>query len=172
MWFHWCYCFLFSVLFSIALLLLSIHILPFMAFKVFYQFLFHGAGCSFSRAPFSPECCFFWLFFGLFCPVLGVCFLALHRAPISSDWFFMWRSLGPSSTQLLVCNHSDFCSHWYLAGLHFLLRTSFYRLCFSLPLFIDCASVFHPAFLSSASVLSVVCRVLFSLSASFQLVGN
>ena len=34
-------------------------------------------------------------FFGLFCPVLlGGCFLALRRASISSDWFFVWHSLG------------------------------------------------------------------------------
>ena len=51
-------------------------------------------------------------FFGLFCPVLlGGWFLALHRAPISSNWFFIWHSLRPSSTQLLVHNHGGFCSH-------------------------------------------------------------
>ena len=32
MWFHWCYCFLFSVLFGIALSLLSLHICPLMSF--------------------------------------------------------------------------------------------------------------------------------------------
>ena len=57
----------------------------------FYQVRFHGY--SFSGAPFSPECCFF-------CPVLGGWFLALRRSPISSDWFFVWLSLRPSSTQV------------------------------------------------------------------------
>ena len=66
---------------------------------------------------------------------LFFCFLALCRAPISSDWFFIWHSLRPSSTQLLVHDHSGFCSDWYfnLAALLFLVSTSFYRLCFSLP---------------------------------------
>ena len=59
-------------------------------------------------------------FFGLFCPVLLLGVLALRRAPISSNWFFIWHSLGPSSTQLLVHNHSGFCSHRYLAGLIFI----------------------------------------------------
>ena len=225
MWFHWCYCFLFSVLFSIALLLLSLHVLPFMVFffEVFFMvvmFFFKGtflpwlllflavslassaqffllflwpllpnSSCCFfglfcpillavslaSSAQFfllflwpllpNSSCCFFGLFcpillavslassaqffllflwpllpnssccfFGLFCPILlGGCLLAHRRASISSDWFFIWHSLRPSSTQLLVNNHSGFCSHWYLVGLLFLLSTSFYRLCFSLP---------------------------------------
>ena len=77
---------------------------------------------------------FFCLFLWPFCPILlGGCLLALRRASISSNWFFIWHSLRPSSTQLLVNNHSGFCSHWYLVGLLFLLSTSFYRLCFSLP---------------------------------------
>ena len=59
------------------------------------------------------------------------CFLALHRVPVSSNWFFVWDSLR-SSTRLLVRNHSGFCSHWYLAGPRFFLSTSFYRLCFCL----------------------------------------
>ena len=158
MWFHWCYCFLF--VFFLALrycLFLYIFFLVWLflwLFFIFYQVLFHG--CSFSRASFSPECCFFWLFLW---PLLPSSFLALCRAPISSDWFFVWHSLRPSSTQLLVCNQCGFCSHWSLAALHFLLSTSIYRLCFSLP----------SCFLGG-SVL-VICRVLFSLSASFQLVG-
>ena len=140
MWFHWCCCFLFSVLFSFALLLLSLHILPFMAFSlaffiIFYQVLFHGCVVLFQGHLSSQSAAFSGCFFGLFCPVPpGGCFLALHGAPIFSSWFFIWHSLRPSSTQLLVCNHSGFCSHWYLAGLLFLLSTSFYRLCFSLPL--------------------------------------
>ena len=79
-------------------------------FKCFYQVLFNG--CSFSRTPFSPECCFFWLFLWPFLPSSSWWwFLALCRSLISSDWFFGWHSLRPSSTQLLVCNHSGFCSH-------------------------------------------------------------
>ena len=135
-----CYCFLFSVLFSIALLLLSLHILPFMAFSLaFFNFLpnsFSWLCCSFStiQGHLSPlTAAFSGCFFGLFCPfLLGGCFLALRRAPISSSWFFLWHSLRPSSTQLLVHNHSGFCSV-ILVGLLFLLSTSFYRLCFSLP---------------------------------------
>ena len=106
----------------------------FFSFSFLFTKFFFMVCCSFSRAPFSPDCCLFWRFFGLFCPVLllgGV--LALCRAPISSNWFFVWHSLGPSSTQLLVHNHSGFCSHRYLAGLIFLWNTSFYRLCSSLP---------------------------------------
>ena len=133
---YWCYCFLFSVLFSIALLLYSVHILPFMAFfwlfNFFTKFLFMVVLFQGHLSPQSAA--FFGHFFGLFCPVLlGGCFLALHRAPISFNWFFIWHSLRPSSTQLLVHNDNGFCSHWYLAGLLFLLGTSFYRLCFSLP---------------------------------------
>jgi len=69
-------------------------------FNFFTKFFFMGT--------FSPEYCFFWLFLWPFLP--GSSWwrisLALHRAPISSHWFFMWHSLRPSSTQLLVCNHS------------------------------------------------------------------
>ena len=39
---------------------------------------------------------------------LVVVFLALRRAPVSSDWLFVWDSLRPSSTQLLVRDHSGF----------------------------------------------------------------
>ena len=44
---------------------------------------------------------------------LVVVFLALYRVRISPDWFFIWHSLSlrPYSTQLLVYNHSGFCSH-------------------------------------------------------------
>ena len=140
MWFHWCYCFLFSVLFSIALLLLSLHILPFVAFFLFLffnQVLFHGCVVPFQGHLSPLDAAFSGCFFSLFCPVLlGIFFfffLALHRAPVSSDWFFVWDFLRPSSTQLLVHNHGGFCSHWYLAGLLFLLSTSFYRLCFCPP---------------------------------------
>ena len=158
---------LFSVLFSFALLLLSLHILPFMAFSVaflmFYQVLFHDC-VVFQEHHSSLSAAFPGCFVGLFCPVLlGGCFLALCRAPISSDRFFIWHPLRPSSTQLLVNNHSGFCSHWYLAGLLFLLSTSFYRLCFCLP---PCFS-----FKWFCSFFLMVCWVLFSLSASFQLVG-
>ena len=133
MWFHWCYCFLFSVLFSIALLLLSLHVLPFMFFFL-SSFFFHGCDVLFQGHLSSLTAAFSGCFFGLFCPILlGGCLLALRRASISSNWFFIWHSLRPSSTQLLVNNHSGFCSHWYLVGLLFLLSTSFYRLCFSLP---------------------------------------
>ena len=148
MWFHWCYCFLFSVLFSVALLLLFLHIFSFYGFffgflSVFTKFFLTVVLFQGHLSPLSAA--FSGCFFGLFCPVLlGGGFLALHRVPISSDWFFGWHSLRPSSTQLLVCNCSGVFSHWYLAGLLFLLGM----------FFTDCASVFHPAFLLSASVLS------------------
>jgi len=99
---------LFSVLFSFALLLLSLHILPFMAFSVaflmFYQVLFHDC-VVFQEHHSSLSAAFPGCFVGLFCPVLlGGCFLALCRAPISSDRFFIWHPLRPSSTQLLNCS--------------------------------------------------------------------
>ena len=82
-----------------------------LAFSSFCQFRFHGCGVLFQR-HFSPQtAAFSGRFFGLFCPDLGGWFLALRGAPISSDWFFMWHSLWPSSTQLLVHNHNGFCSH-------------------------------------------------------------
>ena len=108
------YCFFLYISFLLWLLLWVLNV---------YQVIFHG--CSFLGAPFSPNVAFSGCFFGLFCPVLGGCFLALCRSLISSDWFFVWHSLRPSSTQLLVRNHSGFSSHWYLAGLLFLLSTSF-----------------------------------------------
>ena len=45
-----------------------------------------------------------------------------------SDWFFVWHSLRPSSTQLVVRNPSVvvFGSHWYLAWLLFLRSTFFF----------------------------------------------
>ena len=139
MWFHWCYCFFFSVLFGIALLLLFLHILPSMAFTLlffffffFYQVLFHGL-YFFFKGTFLPWLVLFLaVSLAFLCPVLLGGVLALCRAPISSNWFFVWHSLGPSSTQLLVRNRSGFCSHRYLAGLIFLQNISFYRLCFSL----------------------------------------
>ena len=103
-------------------------------FKFFTNFFFMVLVVLFQGHLSPLSAAFSGCLFGLFCPVLlGGGFLALHRAPISSDWFFIWHSLRPSSTQLLVHNHSGFCSHWYLAGLLFLQSTSFYRLCFSLP---------------------------------------
>ena len=112
-------------------------------FLIFYQVLFHG--CVLFQGHFLHWVLLFLaVSLALFCPVLlGGCLLALHRAPISSDWFFIWHSLRPSSTQLLVRNHSGLCSHWYLAGLLFLLSTSFlqivlqsfYRPCFSFKWF-------------------------------------
>ena len=96
------YCF---SLYTFILLWLPLWLLKFFAKFFFMVVLFQGhlspltaafSGCS----------------FGLFCPVLlGGGFLALHRAPISSDRFFIRHSLRPSSTQLLLCNHSGFCSH-------------------------------------------------------------
>ena len=77
-------------------------------------------------------------FFGLFCPVLlGGYLLAL----VSSDWFFIWHSLRPS-TQLLVHNHSGLCSHWYLAGLLFSSEYFFLQIV-----------------LQSSTLLSTWCRV-------------
>ena len=151
MWFCWCYCFLFFI----ALLLLSLHIFPFTGFffgffKLFVTsfffmvalFVFEGTFLSWALIFLAVSLAFssWWLV------------LAFRRAPMSSDWFFVWHSLRPSSTQLLVHNHSGFCSHWYLAGLLFLLSTSFYRLCFSLP-----------PYFSFKWFFLVVCRVLFSL---------
>ena len=129
-------------------------------FLNFYQVLFHG---SFTGHLSPLSAAFSGRFFSLFCPVLlGGWFLALRKAPISSDWFFILHSLGPSSTQLLVRNHIGFCSHWYWVGLLFLLSASFYRLCISLP---PCFSFKWFCF------FLVVCRVLFSLSVSFHLVS-
>ena len=80
---------------------------------IFNQVLFHG--CVPFQGHLSPlSAAFPGCFFGLFCPVLlGGCFLVLRRAPVSSDWFFIWHSLSlrPSSIKLLVHNHSGFCSH-------------------------------------------------------------
>ena len=151
-WFHWCYCFLFSVLFSIAfILLLSLHILPSVAFSLaFLPSYFSWLCCSFSPLTAAFSGCFF----GLFCPVLlGGGFLAHCRAPISSDWFFVWHSLRPSSTQLLVRNRTGFCSHWA----HFSPEYIFLQIVLQ-----------SPTLLFSHVVLFflVVCRVLFSLSAS------
>ena len=150
MWFHWCYCFLFSVLFSFALLLLSLHILPFMAFLffgffIFYQVLFHG--CVFFQGHLSPlSAAFSGCFFGLFCPVLlDGWFLARRRAPIFSSWFFIWYSLRPPSTSFL----------FVIIVVFVLIDTNWLgSFFFWVLLFTDCASVFHPAFLLSGSVLS------------------
>ena len=119
--------------------------------KLFCQVLFHGCGVLFEgylspRTDAFSGCCF-----GLFCPVLlgflFVClFLALRRAPISSNWFFIWHSFGTASTQLLVRNHSFFVVVLFDTWLG-----SFF---FRVLLFKDCASVFHHAFLLSCSVLS------------------
>ena len=63
--------------------------------KLFFIVIFQG-----HLSPLSAA--FSGCFFGLFCPVLfGGCFLALCRAPVSSDWFFIWDSLKPSSTSFL-----------------------------------------------------------------------
>ena len=139
-----CYCFLFSVLFSIALLLLSLHILPFMAFSLtlfvisFAILIFHGCDVLFQRHLSLLTAAFSGCFFGLFCPVfLGGYLLA----PVSSDWFFIWHSLRPS-TQLLVHNHSGLCSHWYLAGLLFSSEYFFLQIV-----------------LQSSTLLSTWCRV-------------
>ena len=96
------YCFFLYIFFLLWLFLWLFYFLP---------SSFSWLCCSFSRAPFSPECCFSWLFLWPFLPILlGGCFLALRRAPTSSDWFFLWHSLRPSSTQLLR-NHSGVFSH-------------------------------------------------------------
>ena len=127
------YCFFFYTFFLLWLLICPPP--PPLFFKFFFnEVLFHGCVVLFQGHLSPLTAAFSGCFFGLFCPVLlvgGV--LALLRAPISSNWFFVWHSFGPSSTQLLVRNRSGFCSHWYLAGLIFLQSTSFYRLCFSLP---------------------------------------
>ena len=75
MWFHWCYCFLFSVLFSIALLLLSLDIFSFHGF--YFGFLI------FTNFFFS------WLFFfgGTFPPWV-LLFLALPLA-FSAQFFLV-----------------------------------------------------------------------------------
>ena len=78
-------------------------------FNFFTKFIFMVVLFQGHLSPLSAA--FFGRFFGLFCPVLlGGGILALHRAPISSNWFFVWHSLRPTSTQLLVHNYSDFCS--------------------------------------------------------------
>ena len=51
------YCFFLYIFFLLWLLLWLLN---------FYQVLFHGR--SFSEAPFSPECCFFWPFLWPFLP--------------------------------------------------------------------------------------------------------
>ena len=80
-------------------------------FQFFTRFFFTVA-LFFFMATFVPESCFSWQFLWPFLPSsFFFFFLALCRAPVSSDWFFIWHSLRPSSTQLLVCNHSGFCSH-------------------------------------------------------------
>ena len=82
-----------------------------LAFCFFYQVLFHGCVVLFQGHLSPMNAAFSGCFFGLFCQVLlGVCFLAPCRTSMSSDWCFAWDSLRPSSTQLLVHNHSGFCS--------------------------------------------------------------
>ena len=95
------YCFFLYIFFLLLLFL--------WLFKFFYQVHFHGSVVLFQGHLSAPSAAFSGCFFGLSCPVLlvgGV--LALLRAPISSSWFFIWHSLRPSSTQLLVHNHSVF----------------------------------------------------------------
>ena len=134
----------FSFLFFLALHYCFFLCMFYLLWVFFFEAFFHGCDVLFQGHLSSLTAAFSGCFFGLFCPILlGGCLLALCRASISSNWFFIWHSLRPSSTQLLVNNHSGFCSHWYLVGLLFLLSTSFYRLCFSL----------HPAFLLSGSLL-------------------
>ena len=114
LWLFFFFFFLTKFFFMVVLFLFKDAFLPLM--------LLFLAVSSASSAQFYLAFFFFFFFF-----------LALHRAPVSSDWFFVWDFLRPSSTQLLVHNHGGFCSHWYLAGLLFLLSTSFYRLCFCPP---------------------------------------
>ena len=69
----WCYCFLFSVLFSIALNCFFLYIFYLLwlflwLFKKKLPSSFPWLCCSFSRASFSPECCFSWLFLWLLLP--------------------------------------------------------------------------------------------------------
>ena len=78
-------------------------------FFFFYQVLFHGCVVLFQGHLSPLNAAFSGCFFSLFCPVLF--WWLFFRAPISSDWFFVWDSLRPSSTQLLVRNHSGFCFH-------------------------------------------------------------
>ena len=124
----------FSFLFFLALHYCFFLSMFYLLWSFFFEVFFHGCDVLFQGHLSSLTAAFSGCFFGLFCPILlGGCLLELRRASISSNWFFIWHSLRPSSTQLLVNNHSGFCSHWYLVGLLFLLSTSFYRLCFSLP---------------------------------------
>ena len=64
------YCFFLYIFFLLWLLLWLLNV-------YIYQVLFHG--CSFSGAPFSPECCFFWLFLWAFLP--------------SSSWWWFFSTL-------------------------------------------------------------------------------
>ena len=122
----------FSSLFFLALHYCFFLYIFFLLWLLLWLFNFYKMVVLFQGHLFPLSVAFSGCFFGLFCPVLGGWFLALRRSPISSDWFFLWHSLRPSSTQFLVRNHSGFCSLWYLAGLLFLLSTSLYRLRISL----------------------------------------
>ena len=102
----------FSFLFFLALHYCFFLSMFYLLWGVFFEVFFHGCDVLFQGHLSSLTAAFSGCFFGLFCPILlGGCLLALRRASISSSWFFIWHSLRPSSTQLLVNNHSGFCSH-------------------------------------------------------------
>ena len=68
---------LFSVLFSTALLLLSLHVYStfyglFFGFFKFLPISFSWLWCSFSKALFSPDCCFFWPFLWPLLPTISL----------------------------------------------------------------------------------------------------
>ena len=102
----------FSFLFFLALHYCFFLCMFYLLWGFFFEVFFHGCDVLFQGHLSSLTAAFSGCFFGLFCPILlGGCLLALRRASISSNWFFIWHSLRPSSTQLLVNNHSGFCSH-------------------------------------------------------------